>query len=439
MWSEFDSERLAESIAATFERRRTEVPEEAPIGPTSAVADDTEKAAQWRVFVQRTGATDAPEVADCLAVLHAFLLPPMQRVRTCSDPPESSFYPLDDMTCTGGAKRKSTQAAACSVVQVSCAAMKTKHLVILLAIVFISRAALAAEADVWDRVQHGSVDSGGVTIHYASLGSGPPVVLIHGFPDFWYTWRHQMSALAAAGFRAVAIDQRGYDLSEAPPGVESYAMPLLVGDVVAVIKSLGVPSATVVGHDWGGVVAWQVALNVPEVVDRLIILNLPHPNGLARELAANPQQLANSEYARVFQAKTSKDPDVFFGGPMTAESISSWVRDPAARARYVEAFSHSDLDAMLNYYKANYPRPPYEARWAELQRNPGPKLRMPVLMFHGLNDTALNAKGLNDTWEWLDKDLTLVTVPGSDHFVQQDAAELVSETMVWWLEMRTKK
>jgi epoxide hydrolase 4 len=310
-----------------------------------------------------------------------------------------------------------------------------KHL-LFPALALAATGALAADADVWDRVQHGTADSNGVKIHYASLGSGPPVVFVHGFPDFWYSWRHQMAALADAGFRAVAIDQRGYNQSDAPAGVESYAMPLLVGDVVAVIKSLGVEKATVVGHDWGGAVAWQVALNVPQVVDKLIILNLPHPNGMTRELATNPVQQKNSEYARAFQVKTSKDPDVMFGGPMTPQTISGWVRDPAARARYVEAFSRSDLDAMLNYYKANYPRPPYEDRWAQVQENPGPKAQMPVLMFHGLNDTALNAKGLNETWDWLEKDLTLVTVPGAGHFVQQDAPEIVSDTMVWWLKMR---
>ena len=309
---------------------------------------------------------------------------------------------------------------------------------LLLCLGLIPNGALAADPDTWERVQHGTADSGGVTIHYASLGSGPPVVLIHGFPDFWYSWRHQMAALAHAGFRAIAIDQRGYNQSDAPAGVESYAMPLLVGDVVAVIKSLGVERATVAGHDWGGVVAWQVALRAPEVVERLIILNLPHPNGMARELATNARQRANSDYARMFQAKSSQAPDVFFGGPMTPETLSSWVRDPVARTRYVEAFSRSNLDAMLNYYKANYPRPPYEERWAQLQQDSGPKVMVPVLMFHGLNDTALDSKGLNDTWEWLEKDLTLVTVPGADHFVHQDAAELVSDTMVWWLAMRAK-
>ena len=315
----------------------------------------------------------------------------------------------------------------------------TKLAALMLFFVLAVPARLVAGADVWDRVQHATADSNGVKIHYASLGSGPPVVLIHGFPDFWYSWRHQMQALADAGFRAVAIDQRGYNQSDAPAGTESYAMPLLVGDVVAVIKSLGVESATVVGHDWGGVVAWQVALTAPHAVERLVILNLPHPNGFARELATNPEQRKNSEYARIFQARTSKDPDVFFGGPMTPQTMSSWVRDPAARERYVEAFSRSSLDAMLDYYKANYPRPPYEERWAQLQRDPGPKLKVPVLMFHGLNDTALDARGLNGTWEWLERDLTLVTVPGADHFVQQDAPELISDTIVWWLKMRTAK
>jgi pimeloyl-ACP methyl ester carboxylesterase len=117
---------------------------------------------------------------------------------------------------------------------------------------------------------------------------------------------------------------------------------------------------------------------------------------------------------------------------MTAETISSWVQDPAARKRYVEAFQRSDFEAMLNYYKRNYPR-----AGADAPPTPQiPKLKLPVLMFHGLGDTALHSDGLSGTWNWIDKDLTLVTVPGAGHFVQQDAAELVSSTMRWWLTMR---
>jgi pimeloyl-ACP methyl ester carboxylesterase len=209
-------------------------------------------------------------------------------------------------------------------------------------------------------------------------------------------------------------------------------MKLLVGDVAAVIRHLKRDKATIVGHDWGGAVAWQFAMALPQMTERLIVLNLPHPNGLLRELRSNKAQIANSEYARTFQTKSPSDPTVFFGKPMTAETMSSWVSDPAARKRYVEAFGRSDFEAMLNYYKRNYPRAGADAPALP----PMPKVSAPVLMFHGLNDTALNSDGLSGTWNWLEKDLTLVTVPGAGHFVQQDAADLVTNTMRWWLSMR---
>jgi pimeloyl-ACP methyl ester carboxylesterase len=295
--------------------------------------------------------------------------------------------------------------------------------------------ALAGQADLYDRVEHGyAVSEGGVKIHYASLGTGPLVVLIHGFPDFWYSWRDQMAALSDR-FQMVAIDQRGYNLSDKPKGVESYDMRLLVGDVAAVIRHLGKDKATIVGHDWGGAVAWQFAMTQPQMTENLIILNLPHPAGLLRELRSNKEQIANSAYARNFQEKPASDPTVFFGRPMTAETLASWVRDPAARTHYVEAFQRSDFDAMLNYYKRNYPR-----AGADVPAPPPmPKVKAPVLMFHGLADTALNADGLSGTWNWLEKDLTLVTVPGAGHFVQQDASEMVTTTMRSWLSARTER
>jgi pimeloyl-ACP methyl ester carboxylesterase len=294
----------------------------------------------------------------------------------------------------------------------------------------------AQQGDVFDRVTHGhAVSDGGVKIHYATLGSGPLVVMIHGFPDFWYSWRHAMAALSGQ-YQVVAIDQRGYNLSDKPAGVENYDMRLLVGDVAAVIRHLERDKATIVGHDWGGVVAWQFAINQPQMVENLVVLNLPHPSGLLRELRTNPEQIANSEYARTFQQKTSKDPAVFFGMPMTAANLAGWVTDPVARQRYVEAFERSDFDAMLNYYKRNYPA----ASGPSLPEPPAfPKITVPVLLFHGLGDRALHRNGLAGTWDWVEKDLTIVTVPGAGHFVQQDAAELVTSTMQSWLAMRLKK
>ena len=291
------------------------------------------------------------------------------------------------------------------------------------------------QGDVFDRVTHGYATSeGGVKIHYATLGKGPLVVMIHGFPDFWYSWRHQMEGLSSQ-YQVVAIDQRGYNLSDKPAGVENYDMKLLVTDVAAVIKHVGRDKATIVGHDWGGMVAWQFAMNLPQMTENLVILNLPHPNGLMRELKSNPEQIKNSEYARRFQQLTPKDPTVFFGGPMTAETMSGWVRDQAARKRYIEAFGRSDFDAMLNYYKRNYPR----GTGADLTPLPEfPKVKASVLMFHGLNDQALHKDALAGTWNWVEKDLTLVTIPGAGHFVQQDAPDIVTSTMRSWLQARTK-
>jgi pimeloyl-ACP methyl ester carboxylesterase len=290
---------------------------------------------------------------------------------------------------------------------------------LLLALVL---AATVYASDIESRVKNGYADSNGVKIHYASLGSGPLIVMIHGFPDFWYTWRDQMEALSDK-FQCVAIDQRGYNLSDKPKGVENYDMRLLVGDVIAVIKSLGKDKAIIVGHDWGGAVAWQLALNAPQFVDRLIILNLPHPRGLGRELAHNPEQQKNSAYARAFQ-----QPDA--ASKITPELLVTFqkFKDPAVKEKYLEAFRRSDMEGMLNYYKRNYPREPYT-------EDPSPvvKTQMSVLMIHGLGDTALLSGALNNTWDWMGQDLTLVTIPGAGHFVQQDAADLVSRSMRAWL------
>lgn len=278
----------------------------------------------------------------------------------------------------------------------------------------------ATPTDFESSVKHDYANSNGVKIHFASAGQGPLVVMIHGFPDYWYTWRDQMQALSA-NYQVVAIDQRGYNLSDKPKGVESYDMRLLVGDVAAVIKHLGKEKAIIVGHDWGGIVAWSFAMALPQMTDRLIVLNLPHPRGLSRELANNPQQQKNSAYARNFQKEGAEK-------QLTAERLAGWVKDPKAKEKYIEAFKRSDFEAMLNYYKQNYPREPYKE-----DTSPVVKVKVPVLLIHGLDDTALLAAALNNTWEWLEKDLTLVTIPGAGHFVQQDASELVTKSIRMWL------
>jgi pimeloyl-ACP methyl ester carboxylesterase len=286
-------------------------------------------------------------------------------------------------------------------------------------------AAQPADAGWESKLEHGHADSGGVKIHYVAAGSGPLVIMIHGFPDFWWSWRHQIPALADA-YRVVAIDQRGYNLSDQPEGVENYRAELLAADVAAVIKHLGQERATIVGHDWGGFVAWQVAARHPEVVERLVVCNLPHPRGLGRELAHNPEQQKNSQYAQTFKQPGMED-------VILPETLAVMVSqgDPEAKKRYQEAFERSSMAGMLNYYRANYPDTPYPETVPDF-----PVLQIPVLLFHGLADTALHHHGLNNTWEWIGKDLTLVTVPGAGHWVHHDARELVNGTLRDWLDRR---
>jgi epoxide hydrolase 4 len=290
-----------------------------------------------------------------------------------------------------------------------------------LAIVPLFVVALCDPVGAQELGKSGFVDSGGVKIHYVAAGEGPLLVLIHGFPDFSYTWRAQMPELSKH-FQVVAIDQRGYNTSDQPEGVENYTVDKLVGDVVAVVKHFGRDKATIAGHDWGGFVAWMFAMTHPEMTERLIVLNLPHPNGLFRELANNPAQQKASQYARDFQK-----PDA--AAKLTPEMLAFWVKDPEARKVYVEAFRRSSLEAMLNYYKANFPR----AASPDKPPRALPPVKCPVLMIHGLKDPALLPGALNDTWKWIDAELTLVTIPDAGHFVQQDAAERVTKIMTGWL------
>lgn len=273
-------------------------------------------------------------------------------------------------------------------------------------------------SDEWGT--HGFAQSGDVRIHYVTKGEGPLVVMIHGFPDYWYTWRNQIPALAE-NFQVVAIDQRGFNESDQPVGVENYTLYKLLGDVKSVIQHFHREQAIVVGHDWGGMVAWRFAMTHPELTERLIILNLPHPNGLQRELANNPQQRENSAYARFFQTENA-------ASLVTPEVLVAWVKAPEERQKHLEAMRRSSMEGMLNYYKANYPKEPYMAPTED-----GPKVQCSVLMIHGLKDQALLPGALNDTWKWLDKDLTLVTIPEADHFVQHDNPELVTKSIISWL------
>jgi len=285
--------------------------------------------------------------------------------------------------------------------------------------------------DIFDLVSHHHVDSGDVSIHYVTLGQGPVVLFVHGFPDFWYSWREQMAALSS-DFKTVAMDTRANNKSGKPDGVENYAMPHLLADVEAVIEDLGVGSVTLVGHDWGGAISWRFAMRYPQRVDTLVICNLTHPKGyMAVRRNATPEQKANTQYITDFQTPGFEDrltPEVLTA--ISAGSVSGDIRQ-----RYIDAFSQSSVKGMLDYYRAAYSG----LNASENTNEDLPNLTMPVLQFHGLKDKAVDKDGLRDTWNWMDSDYTLVTVPTSDHWVQREAAEIVNSTMRWWLKDRLKR
>lgn len=278
---------------------------------------------------------------------------------------------------------------------------------------------------IMDDVTHHYAKNEDVKIHYVTVGDGPLIVMLHGFPDYWYTWRDQMEVLKN-DFQVVAMDLRGYNLSGQPDGVEHYAMKHLMNDVIAVIKSTGNDKAIIVGHDWGGAIAWQLAINHPDVVEKLVVCNMTHPTGYSTASLKTLQSNGNTSYMDTFREHTSESLPVSW--------LCGWVKDPEAKKHYEAAFARSSVDAMINYYRANTKTKSQRADWLA---NPviadQPTVNVPVLAIFGVDDKYVSKLGLNNTWDWLSSDFTLVTVPDAGHFVQQDASGLVSRSMKMWL------
>ncbi|HWI72411.1 MAG TPA: alpha/beta fold hydrolase, partial [Baekduia sp.] len=208
----------------------------------------------------------------------------------------------------------------------------------------------------------------GVRLHYVEAGAGPMVVLLHGFPEFWWSWRHQIPALADAGFRVVAIDMRGYAQSDKPPRWQDYRMELLAGDVAGVIAQLSETGrAHVVGHDWGAAVAWAVATLHPDRVDRLAALNVPHPATMLRTLQRSPRQLARSWYMFFFQLPLLPERLLQRGGRRTLERVYADARPGAFTAedlaRYETALmGPGGMKGPIDYYRAALRQSPRRAR-----------------------------------------------------------------------------
>jgi pimeloyl-ACP methyl ester carboxylesterase len=294
---------------------------------------------------------------------------------------------------------------------------------------------------VTGELEHRHVDVGGVRLHVVEAGSGPLVVLLHGFPEFWYSWRHQIPALADAGFRVAAPDMRGYNLSDKPRGLAAYSGEALAGDVRGLIEGLGEERAHVVGHDWGGQVAWETAMRHPDRVERLAILNVPHPVRMLEGMRTL-RQLRRSWYIFFFQLPLVPEAALRAGDFAAPRRVLR--RDPVSPAafgdedieRFVEAWSQPGaLTAMLAYYRAAV-RSPAAIRGV-LGRGDGASgvrvVEAPTLVIWGECDTALGSELAEPPRRWVPNLVGVERLPDASHWLQNDAPERVNRLLVDFL------
>ena len=268
----------------------------------------------------------------------------------------------------------------------------------------------------------------GVRLHYVEAGKGPLVVFLHGFPQYWYAWRRQLAALAGAGYQAVAVDMRGYNLSDKPEGVASYRMEALVEDAAALVRQLGAERATLVGHDWGGSVAFAAAMTHAELVERIVVINAPHPATLGRELRnKNWRQIWRLAYAGLFQIPRLPEAALRAGGYSAIRRVlrEEPVRPGAFSDEEIECYvaalrEPGALQAAINYYRAAL----RGRRSLPVQR-----IEQRTLIIWGDRDVHLGVeltKGLDD---WLGRYRT-VHLPDASHWVLEDAPERVTQLIL---------
>ncbi|MRG90970.1 alpha/beta fold hydrolase [Polyangium spumosum] len=280
-------------------------------------------------------------------------------------------------------------------------------------------------------IHHRTLDVGEVRLHIAEAGSGPLVILLHGFPEFWYAWRRILPALAQKGFHVVAPDMRGYGRSDKPAGVDAYGTRHLAGDIAGLVRALGEPRASVVGHDWGAGVAWCFAMAHPELLARLCVINGPHPARLLRDGIRSPRQLARSWYMFAFQLPAL--PERLLGHDDYAgmlEALRKEVRGPNVPSaedleRYREAFAEPGaLTAMINYYRA-------AVRRRDQVRTR--RIDAPTLVLWGDEDRYLGRE-FADPGSDLVPDVRIQHVPGATHWIHHERPELVTAEIAAFLQ-----
>ncbi len=284
---------------------------------------------------------------------------------------------------------------------------------------------------------HRSVSANGTRFHIAESGDGPLVLLLHGFPQFWWTWRRQLSTLSSAGFRAVAVDLRGYGGSDKPP--RGYDLITAASDAAGLIRSLGEANAVVVGHDWGGLIAWTMAAYFPKVVRRLGIVSAAHPLRLRSAIIADPLgQGKSSGYAFGFQLpmlperQLLRDHAERVGEILTTWSGPGWP-DPATEGTYraamcLPAVAHSALEYHRWLLRSRLR--PDGMRYSRAMRSP---VQAPTLQIHGSLDTCIRPRTARGSGSYVDAPYRWRLIDGAGHFPHEEVPDRFDLELRSWL------
>jgi len=282
-------------------------------------------------------------------------------------------------------------------------------------------------------LHHEFANINGIKMHYVTIGEGPLIVFLHGFPEFWKSWKHQISFFSKK-FKVVALDMRGYGETERPIQVGEYRIEKLARDVTELIDSLGQKKATVVGHDWGGAVAWATAMMNPSFVEKLIVMNAPHPAIVQRNAFRNYAQMQKSWYMFFFLLEKAPEKVLSSNNFEILKhmfEISIKRKDRFSLSdieEYVSSWSkEGGITGGLNYYRANL----NEEFWGNLGESiPFPKIKIPTLQIWAEDDMFLGKELAEGTKEFIvDAPFSLKVIPNCGHWVQQEAPEEVNQIM----------
>jgi pimeloyl-ACP methyl ester carboxylesterase len=284
--------------------------------------------------------------------------------------------------------------------------------------------------------RHRAISANGARFHVTELGEGPLVLLLHGFPEFWWTWRHQLVSLAEAGYRAVAMDLRGYGASDKTP--RGYDPATLTADVAGVIRSLGEPDAVVVGHGWGSLLGWSCAVMQPKVVRRLVAVSIGHPLRLRNSLLSDAEQVRLAGHALGFQRPWIPERQlVAHDGARVERLLRQWSApgwpDAPTAARYRRAMQvENAAHCALEYYRWALRSIPRRdgTRYANRMKTP---IEVPVLHLHGAEDGAYLPRSGQGSAQYVHAPYHWRLLPGVGHFPHEEAPDAFDAGLLAWL------